>query len=252
MVPIASSSLLEVDDLHMHFGAVHALRGASLQVRRNEVTAIIGDNGAGKSTLIKCIAGVHQPSAGRIRFDGDEVAIDSPRAARDLGIETLYQDLALVDDLTVYENMFLTRERTRGIAGLRFMNRRAMLAEARTMLEAFDIDSPSPGERVRRLSGGQRQAIAIGRAVKWGSRLIVMDEPTAALGVRERKRVEGLIGRLARAGRTFLVITHNFEEVMEVGDSVYVMRQGRVVAHRRCAETSGQELVALVTGADVA
>jgi simple sugar transport system ATP-binding protein len=243
------SMLLEVDDLHVEFGAVHALRGASLHVPANEVTAIIGDNGAGKSTLIKCIAGVHRPAAGSIRFDGVEVAIESPRSARAMGIETLYQDLALVDDLTVYENMFLAREHTSPIAGLRFMRRRAMAAQTRAMLERFDLDLPAPHVRVRRLSGGQRQAIAIGRAVEWGSRLIVMDEPTAALGVRERKRVEDLVRRLAAEGRTFLIITHNFEQVLEVADAVYVMRQGRVVAHRRCDETSGHELVALVTGA---
>ena len=246
----ASLPLLAVEDVHVSFGAVRALRGASLEVRLGEVTAIIGDNGAGKSTLIKCISGVHQPSAGRLRFAGEEVALASPRAARALGIETLYQELALVDDLTVYENMFLTRERMRGVGPLRVLDRRGMAAAAVSMLEGFDVRLPSSQTRVRRLSGGQRQAIAIARAVAWGSELIVMDEPTAALGVRERKRVEELIRRLTSEGRSFLVISHNFEQVMDVGDSVYVMRQGRVVAHRRCAETSGQELVALVTGAE--
>ncbi|MDQ3795570.1 MAG: ATP-binding cassette domain-containing protein [Actinomycetota bacterium] len=245
----ATLPLLQVENVGKTFGSVVALQGASLSAQRGEITAIIGDNGAGKSTLIKCISGVHPHDRGEIRFDGSTVSFSSPEVARSAGIETVYQNLALVDDLTIWQNLFLNRELKRGIGPIRFLDRRAMAQRSKEMLSRLDIHIPSVEARVRRLSGGQRQAVAISRATGWGSRLIIMDEPTAALGHRESSRVEELILRLRDEGLSILVISHNFDQVLRISDQVWVMRQGRVTGERRTKETTGDELVAMVTGA---
>jgi D-xylose transport system ATP-binding protein len=239
--------LLEVDAVTKAFGSVVALRGVSLSARAGEVTAIIGDNGAGKSTLIKCIAGVHRPDGGELRFDGEPVSFASPEEARRHGIETVYQNLALIEDLSVWQNLFLNRELT--VAGpAPLLNRREMRRRTASLLHDLDVDVPSVRARVRRLSGGQRQAVAISRAVAWGSRLVIMDEPTAALGVRETAKVEEFIGRLRARGLAVLVISHNFEQVLRLSDQVWVMLNGRVVGGRRTADVTGDELVAMITG----
>ncbi len=240
---------LVVQHVSKSFGSVTAVQDASLSAGAGEVTAIIGDNGAGKSTLIKCVSGVHRSDAGEVCLDGHPVGFASPEEGRARGIETVYQDLALVDDLAVWQNLFLNRERTRGAGPIRFLDRRGMQREAESMLQRLDVDVPSVRERVRRLSGGQRQAVAICRAAGWGSRLVIMDEPTAALGVRETARVEELIRRLRDDGLAVLVISHNFDQVLRLSDRVWIMRQGRVVDGFRTAETSAEELVAAVTGA---
>lgn len=245
----ATVPLLQVENVGKTFGNVVALQGASLSAQRGEITAIIGDNGAGKSTLIKCISGVHPHDRGEIRFDGSTVSFSSPEEARSAGIETVYQNLALVDDLTIWQNLFLNRELKRGIGPIRFLDRRAMAQRSKEMLSRLDIHIPSVEARVRRLSGGQRQAVAISRATGWGSRLIIMDEPTAALGHRESSRVEELILRLRDEGLSILIISHNFDQVLRISDQVWVMRQGRVTGERRTKETTGDELVAMVTGA---
>ncbi|HEX4222679.1 MAG TPA: ATP-binding cassette domain-containing protein [Pseudonocardiaceae bacterium] len=245
-----TESLLEVDSIDKNFGAVRALSGASLALARGEITALVGDNGAGKSTLVRCITGVHRPDAGSIRFNGTEVHFHAPEDARALGIETVYQDLALVEDLTVWQNLFLNREITRGIGPLRLLDKRAMIASAEKTLSRLAVNVPSVRSTVRRMSGGQRQSIAISRAISWGSTLVIMDEPTAALGVRETRAVEELIRRLREEGITVLLISHDFDQVMRLSDQVWVMRQGTVAGGRRTSETTGEQIVAMITGVD--
>jgi D-xylose transport system ATP-binding protein len=242
--------LLEVRGVRKAFGSVVALDQVALSVRKGEIAAIVGDNGAGKSTLVKIITGVEQPDTGSVSIGGQLANMTSPAVARRLGIEAVFQDLALINDLTIWQNIFLGRELTWGPLGLQ--RRRAMTERSQTMLTELEIDVPSVRARVRRLSGGQRQGVAIGRAMAWKAQLTIMDEPTAALGVRERTEVEALIMRMRDDGRTFLLISHNFDQVMRLSDEVWVMRRGRVVGHRRTKETSGDELVALITGAKTA
>jgi ABC-type sugar transport system ATPase subunit len=239
--------LLEVRNIRKSFGSVVALDNVSLLVNPGELVAIVGDNGAGKSTLLKVMSGVYPPDHGEILVDGKPVTFHSPAAAKHAGIETLFQDLALVDDLTVWQNVFLGRELV--VSPFGFQRRGAMEARTKEMLDSLQIKLPSVTSRVRRLSGGQRQGVAIGRAVGWNSRLTLLDEPTAALGVRERLEVEALIERLHSDGRAFLIISHNFDQVMRLSDEVWVLRHGRIVGCRRTKETTGDELVALITGA---
>ena len=243
-----AQKMLEVRNVRKHFGPVVALDGVSISVEAGKVAAIVGDNGAGKSTLVKILTGVHQPTSGELIFDGQPVVMHDPDEARRIGVETLFQDLALVDDLTIWQNLFLGRELTWG-GPLRLTRKRAMAEQARQMLSGLQINIPSIEARVRRLSGGQRQAVAISRAVGWNAKLTIMDEPTAALGVRERTEVENLVERLRDQGRTFLLISHNFDQVMRLSNEIWIMRNGRVVGRRMTAETSGDELVALITGA---
>jgi D-xylose transport system ATP-binding protein len=247
-IAAAPRKMLEVRNVRKHFGPVVALDDVSISVEEGKVAAIVGDNGAGKSTLVKILTGVHQPTSGEIIFDGKPVTLRSPDDARRAGVETLFQDLALVDDLTIWQNLFLGRELT-WAGPLRLTRKRAMAEQAKAMLSGLQINIPSVNARVRRLSGGQRQAVAISRAVGWNARLTIMDEPTAALGVRERTEVENLVDRLRQQGRTFLLISHNFDQVMRLSNEIWIMRNGRVVGHRRTSETSGDELVALITGA---
>jgi simple sugar transport system ATP-binding protein len=243
-----SELVLDLINIRKEFGSIVALKDVSLQVRKGEVAAIVGDNGAGKSTLVKIITGVHQPTSGTINFLGKPAKMTSPLMARDVGIEALFQDLALVDDLTIWQNLFLGREITWG-GFLQILRKKEMTNRAREMLKELQINIPAINARVRRLSGGQRQAVGISRAVAWNAHLTIMDEPTAALGVRERTEVENLVERLRDQGRTFLVISHNFDQVMRLSNEVFIMRNGYLVARRRTVDTSGDELVALITGA---
>ena len=242
--------LLEVSGVDKNFGAVRALSGASLTLARGEITALVGDNGAGKSTLVRCVTGVQRPDGGSIRFNGEEVHFHAPEDAHALGIETVYQDLALVEDLTVWQNLFLNRELTRGIGPVRLLDKRAMIASAEKTLSRLAVNVPSVRSTVRRMSGGQRQSIAISRAISWGSTLVIMDEPTAALGVRETRAVEDLIKRLREEGVTVLLISHDFDQVMRLSDQIWVLRQGTVAGGRRTKETTGEQIVAMITGAD--
>jgi ABC-type sugar transport system ATPase subunit len=242
-------ALLRVTGATLSFGQVRALRDVSMHARRGEVTAIVGDNGAGKSTLIRSISGVHTLDAGSIEFDGTPVQFKSPHDARDAGIETVHQNLALVEDLTVWQNLFLNREIVHRLGPVAVLNRRAMRAKAEEMVSTLAINVPAVGSRVRRLSGGQRQAVSICRAAGFTSKLIIMDEPTAALGVQETARVEELITRLRGEGHAIVLISHNFSQVLRLSDAVWVMRAGRCVAGRRTSDTDGDEIVALITGA---
>ncbi|MFF4620540.1 MULTISPECIES: ATP-binding cassette domain-containing protein [Nonomuraea] len=241
--------LLEAHEVSLAFGSVRALADVSLTLRRGEITALVGDNGAGKSTLVRCVSGIHRPQSGRIVFDGAETDFRSPEDAREAGIETVHQNLALVEDLTVWQNLFLNREIVRRFGPVALLDRRAMQARAREMVSTLAVNVPAVKSRVRRLSGGQRQAVAICRAAGFSSKLVIMDEPTAALGVQETARVEELILRLRDEGHAVLLISHNFAQVMRLSQQVWVMRAGRCVGGRRTAETTGEEIVALITGA---
>ncbi|WP_198171348.1 ATP-binding cassette domain-containing protein [Actinoplanes awajinensis] len=213
------------------------------------MTALVGDNGAGKSTLVRCIAGVHRPDHGTIAMRGESLHLKSPEDAREQGIETVHQNLALVEDLTVWQNLFLNRELVHKMGPFGLLDRRRMQRQAREMVATLAVNVPAVGSRVRRLSGGQRQAVAICRAAGFSSQLVIMDEPTAALGVQETARVEELITKLRDDGRAVLLISHNFDQVMRLSDQVWVMRAGRCVGGRRTADTTGQEIVGLITGA---
>jgi simple sugar transport system ATP-binding protein len=249
MTTIQATDLLTVSDVSLAFGPVQALRDVTLSLRRGEITALVGDNGAGKSTLVRCISGIHKPNSGTITFDGDVIAFHTPDDARNAGIETVHQNLALVEDLTVWQNLFLNRELVYGRAPFAFLNRRTMKREADRMVSTLAVNVPAVTSRVRRLSGGQRQAVAICRAASFSSKLVIMDEPTAALGVQETAKVEELIHKLRDDGHAVLLISHNFEQVLRLSDQVWVMRAGRCVGGRRTAETTGEEIVGLITGA---
>jgi simple sugar transport system ATP-binding protein len=246
---VPADALLKVDGASLSFGQVRALRNVTMHARRGEVTAIVGDNGAGKSTLIRCVSGVHTPDSGTIEFDGQVVHFKSPHDARDAGIETVHQNLALVEDLTVWQNLFLNREVVHRFGPISLLNRRAMRSKAEEMVSTLAVNVPAVGSRVRRLSGGQRQAVSICRAAGFTSKLIIMDEPTAALGVQETARVEELITRLRGEGHAIILISHNFAQVLRLSDAVWVMLAGRCVAGRRTNQTDGDEIVALITGA---
>ncbi len=240
---------IECIDIKKSFGSVEALRGVSIQARPGEVTAIIGDNGAGKSTLIKCISGVYASDTGQIKIDGEIVHFSTPEESRTFGIETVYQTLGLIEDLSIWQNLFLNREITKGFGPFKVLNKSKMKDEAVKMLKNLDVYIPSIKSRTRGLSGGQRQAVAICRAAGWGSRVVIMDEPTAALGVRETAKVEDLIQRMKSQGLAILLISHNFDQVLRLADHIWVMRQGNVMAGMRAKDTTGDELVALITGA---
>jgi ABC-type sugar transport system ATPase subunit len=249
--PAAGSEnvLLDVDNVSLAFGRVQALRDVSLTARAGEITALVGDNGAGKSTLVRCICGIHRPDAGFMTFNGTKLDLSSPEDAREAGIETVHQNLALVEDLTVWQNLFLNRELVRRIGPIPFLDRRAMQRRAQEMVSTLAVNVPPVQSRVRRLSGGQRQAVAICRAQGFSSKFVIMDEPTAALGVQESAKVEGLILKLRDDGHAVLLISHNFDQVTRLSDQVWVMRTSRCIAGRRTDQTTGQEIVALVTGA---
>ena len=240
---------IECKDIKKSFGSVEALKGVSITAKPGEVTAIIGDNGAGKSTLIKCISGVYSSDQGAILINGEEVNFTNPEESRSSGIETVYQTLSLIEDLSIWQNLFLNREITKGFGPFKVLNKSKMKEEASKMLKNLDVHIPSIKSRTRRLSGGQRQAVAICRAAGWGSSVVIMDEPTAALGVRETAKVEELIKRMKTQGLAILLISHNFDQVLRLADQIWVMRQGELMAGLRADETSGDELVALITGA---
>lgn len=244
-----SEFAIECVDIKKSFGSVEALRGVSIHAKPGEVTAIIGDNGAGKSTLIKCISGVYKADEGHIKIDGDVVDFSTPEESRSFGIETVYQTLGLIEDLTIWQNLFLNREITKGFGPFKILNKSKMREEATRMLKNLDVYIPSIKSRTRGLSGGQRQAVAICRAAGWGSKVVIMDEPTAALGHRETAKVEDLISRMKKQGIAILLISHNFDQVLRLADQIWVMRQGNVMAGMRAKDTNGDELVALITGA---
>jgi ABC-type sugar transport system ATPase subunit len=238
--------LVRLDRVRKEFGAVVALKEVTLDVYAGEIVALVGDNGAGKSTLVKIIAGVHQPTSGEIMLEGEATRIAGPNDARRHGIEVVYQDLALANDQPVYMNMFMGRELVRG--PLRLLDRRRMAAETQRLLDEIDVRIDSPRAVIRDLSGGQRQGVAIGRAVQWAERLVLMDEPTAALGVQETRRVEEIILRLRERGRAIVLVSHSLDQVFRVADRICVLRRGQQVGIRKTSETNGDQIVSMITG----
>jgi simple sugar transport system ATP-binding protein len=243
--------VLEAREIVKSFGRVQALRGASFTVYPHEVVALVGDNGAGKSTLVKTLVGVHPPDSGEILFDGQEVQIPTPHASRELGIETVYQDLSLASELDPAANMFLGREIPRdGLLGkLGFLDKKAMRGRSDEAFRELGVRIQDTGAPVANMSGGQRQGIAICRAVTWANKVVFMDEPTAALGVVQTRNVLEQIKRVREQGLAVVLISHNLPEVFEVADRIEVLRLGRRVARLRPQEVSMEDVVAAMTGA---
>jgi D-xylose transport system ATP-binding protein len=250
--PFEHRPILEMRGISKRFGAVQALTDVDFEVYPGEVVALVGDNGAGKSTLIKCVAGTHMPDDGTIVFDGAAVRIHTPSDATRLGIETVYQDLALCDNLDVVQNMFLGRERVTRLvpAVVETLSELEMERRSLDVLHSLDVTTiGSVRTRVAALSGGQRQSVAISRAVMWTAKLVILDEPTAALGVAQTEQVLALIRRLREQGLGVVVISHNLHEVFEVADRIVVLRLGRRVATFDHATTTPEDVVAAITGA---
>ena len=243
--------LLEAVDLTKTYGSVEALRSASFSVHAGEVVALVGDNGAGKSTLVKCMAGAEQPTSGTIRFEGRDVRLDSPTAARRLGIETVYQDLAVAPELDPAANLFLGREiRRPGLLGaLGMLDKKAMRSRAAEEFGRLGVALQSIDVPIGSLSGGQRQSVAVARSVVWASRVVFMDEPTAALGVVQRERVLDVIRRVRDDGVAVVLISHNMPEVLSVSDRIEVLRLGRRVARFTARDATLEDLVGAMTGA---
>ena len=246
---VTSGAVLSVDGASRYFGPVTALENVSMKLSRGEITGLVGDNGAGKSTLVKLISGVMGLSSGSIEFDGRPARFSSPSEARAAGIETVYQDLALAGNLPVWANVFLGREKFYGPRWLGLLDKREMILEAEHMLGQFQMNVPPIKGTVDRLSGGQRQLIAIARAAAWGSKLIVMDEPTAALGVAETQAVENVVRHLKERSFSVLIISHNLDQVFRLTDRIWVLRRGRMIGGRRTSETNPNEIVSMITGA---
>jgi D-xylose transport system ATP-binding protein len=245
--------VLSVINAHKRFGAIHALKGVSLDIYRGEILALLGDNGAGKSTLIKCISGIHQLDEGEMRLDAQPAALQSPAAARRAGIETVYQDLALFDNLTPAQNFFCGRE-IAGPAwlprGLRWLHRNAMDQQAADIIKRLKVRLPKFDAPVALMSGGQRQAIAVARAAVFARKVVILDEPTAALGLRESRKVLDLIQQLKAEANAVVLITHNMEHVIELADRAVVLRQGRKVGELKPDHTNQQQLVSMIVGAE--
>ena len=247
----APGPVLEGRGIVKRFGHVVALNGADFELYPGEIAAIIGDNGAGKSTLIKTLTGALRPDEGEIRLDGDRVHFRSPRDARNLGIETVYQELAVAPALDIAANIFLGRERRRrgALGALRMLDKRAMRRHAAQHLAELQIRVPSMTQPVETLSGGQRQGVAVARAATWARRVVIMDEPTAALGVKETRQVLDLIKRVRERGLPVILISHDMPHVFELADRIHIIRLGRRVAVVSPQTHTMPEAVAIMTGA---
>jgi D-xylose transport system ATP-binding protein len=242
---VTDTPVLELQGVSKSFGAVQALFEVDFHVSNGEVMALVGDNGAGKSTLIKCIAGIHPIDGGEIVFDGERVNLHGPRDAAHLGIEVVYQDLALADNLDVVQNMYLGREET---STLRRLDETAMEKRASETLKGLSVTTiKSVRQTVAGLSGGQRQSVAVAKAVMWNSKVVILDEPTAALGVAQTRQVLELVKRLGEQGLAVILISHNLHDVFEVADSITVLRLGQNVAEFKRTETNQQKVVEAIT-----
>lgn len=246
-----SDIILETRDLTKHYGGVHALEGANFTLRQGEHVAIMGDNGAGKSTFVRQITGVEQRTRGEIIFDGKPVNFAGPLEAREAGIETVFQTLALADDLDVPDNLFLGREITKWdwLGPFRLLDYKAMREATLAGLEKTAVKIPNIRNTIRHMSGGQRQCVAIARTATFHSKLTIMDEPTAALGVQETAQVENIVRTLKADGEPLILISHNMRQVMDLVDRIIVFRRGRICANLRKEETNGEDVVAYITGA---
>lgn len=243
-------AILELTDIHKSFGPVRALDGVDFTLYPGEIVGLVGDNGAGKSTLIKIMSGVFQPDRGTMMFEGRRAVLSSPLAARSLGIETVFQDLAVVAQMDVESNLFLGRE----ITGSHWwnswlLNKRAMRREAAKDIASLQVGLSSVRQEVGLLSGGQRQSVAVARAISWGRKVVIMDEPTAALGVRESEGVIQLVRRIRERGIAVVLISHNMPQVFEVTDRIVVLRHGRVAGTLATKDASVNDVVTLITGA---
>jgi simple sugar transport system ATP-binding protein len=242
---------LRARNISKRFGGVVALDDVSIDIAAGQITGLVGDNGAGKSTLIRIISAVLEADSGTIALDGAPVQFTSPAEARAAGIETVYQDLALAGNMPVWANVYLGRELLRGPRSLHILDKRRMAADAEAMLTRFSRNVPPIDAPTSQLSGGQRQAVAIARAAAWGSKVIIMDEPTAALGPAETHAVEEVIAGLRDRGFAVLIISHNLEQVFRLVDRVWVLRRGRMIGQRWLADSTPEEVVGMITGASV-
>jgi D-xylose transport system ATP-binding protein len=252
MSELERSPILEMHGISKRFGAVQALDEADFEVYLGEVVGLVGDNGAGKSTLIKIVAGVYRPDSGRYIFEGREVSVNSPGEATALGIETVYQDLALCDNLDVVGNLYLGRERVLPVLSgmVKTMDEVTMEQEASRVIRELHVRIPSVRSQVATLSGGQRQSAAVARAVMWNSKVVLLDEPTAALGVEQTHQVKELIRQLRERGLGVVVISHNLADVFDVSDRIIVLRLGRRVATFNTHAANPEQVVAAITGAE--
>ncbi|PIF14831.1 MULTISPECIES: ATP-binding cassette domain-containing protein [Pantoea] len=244
-----TTCFIEARNICKRFGALTALNQVNLTIHRGEVLALLGDNGAGKSTFTKVLSGAYSASDGELWIDGQSVKFTSPRQAAEHGIATIYQELALAENLSIAENVFLGRELKRRVLGIPFLRRREMREQVDQLLKDLDAHISDAEASVGSLSGGQRQAVAICRALNLNAQLVIMDEPTAALAVAETQKVLQLTRRLAARGCAVVLISHNISDVFAVADRMVVFRRGRKIAERRHAETSPDEIVSLITGA---
>jgi D-xylose transport system ATP-binding protein len=240
--------ILELRGIIKRFAAVEALKGINVNFYPGEVVALVGDNGAGKSTLVKSIAGIFPPDGGEVRFDGQPVVLRGPKDATKLGIATVYQDLALCDNLDVVDNLFLGREELRPA---RTINEEAMEQHARKVLKTLDVNLPSLRVPISALSGGQRQSVAVARSIITNAKLVMLDEPTAALGVAQTKQVLSLIKRLREQGLSVIVISHNLADIFEIANRIVVLRLGRLNGDFEVGETTPAQIVARITGAEM-
>jgi simple sugar transport system ATP-binding protein len=241
-------ALLDIRNISMHFGAIHALTDLSFAVGAGEVVGLMGDNGAGKSTMVKIIAGNFRPTEGEISVDGETCHFHKPVDARAKGIEVVYQDLALADNLTAAQNVFLGREAKKGVWPFRVLDKRAMLERSGALFEELKSET-RPRDLVRKMSGGQRQAVAIARTRLSEAKLVLMDEPTAAISVRQVAEVLGLIRRMKAQGVSVILISHRMPDVFAVCDRIIVLRRGSKVSDKQTAETTPEEITGLITGA---
>jgi simple sugar transport system ATP-binding protein len=242
----AVAPILSLRNIHKSFGGVVAIDDFSLDVSAGEIVALVGDNGAGKSTLVKIVAGVQPPTSGAILLDGDEAHLKDPGVSQERGIQVVYQDLALAERQPVYMNMFLGRELAYPWTGK--LQRRRMIAETEALMDALDVRIPSARAIVRDLSGGQRQGIAIARATHWATKLVLMDEPTAALGVAETEKVERIILGLKARNLAIVIVSHNLDQVFRLADRICILRRGRQIGVRDAGSVSRNAVVAMITG----
>jgi fructose transport system ATP-binding protein len=246
-----SDIILETKGLTKHYGGVHALEDADFQLRRGEHVAIMGDNGAGKSTFVRQITGVEQRTRGEVIFDGEHVSFAGPLDAREAGIETVFQTLALADDLNVPDNLFLGREKTKfnWLGPFRLLDYKAMREDTMAGLVKTGVKIPNIKNTIANMSGGQRQCVAIARTATFASKLTIMDEPTAALGVQETAQVENIVRTLKEQGESLILVSHNMRQVFDLVDRIIVFRRGRIVANLNKEDTDGNDVVSYITGA---
>jgi fructose transport system ATP-binding protein len=248
-----SDIILKTQGLTKYYGGVHALETVNFELRKGEHVAIVGDNGAGKSTFVRQITGVEQPTRGNIIFDGQNVSFKGPLDAREAGIEAMFQNLALADDLDVPSNLFLGRELIKfNLGPFSILDHKAMQEATRKALARTAVKIPNLSNTIRNMSGGQRQCVAIARTATFASKLIIMDEPTAALGVQETAQVENIVRTLKAAGESLILISHNMRQVFDLVDRIIVFRRGRIVANLNKTDTNGEDVISYITGVKTA